>query len=205
MHMHTLLLLLFPVNVLSQNHPKTLYCWKKRCFFTIFLQHQGQNSSKHTAICRVFFGKCGENSVFCLVFLPRSLKCIVNTGVGFTCQTSSSQSKPAKTTGIYNVLTRQYAKNIDVLKQTFTFFSRCSSIQKWIMCSVFAIAHPVQTQEGVKSQKMPNWTYNRHFVCRNLCHKVLGRLSKAQKCYKFQCITKVPCISPAKKRPSPAS
>ena len=123
MHTHTLLLLLllllllFPVNVLSQNHPKTLYCWKKRCFFTIFLQHQGQNSSKHTAICSVFFVNAEKTVYFAWFFWPRSLKCIVNTGVGFTCQTSSSQSKPAKTTGIYNVLTRQYAKNIDVLKQ----------------------------------------------------------------------------------------
>ena len=122
MHLHTLLLLLlllllFPVNVLSQNHPKTLYCRKKALFFhDIFAASRTKLVQTHRYL-QCFFCKCGENSVFCLVFLPRSLKCIVNTGVGFTCQTSSSQSKPAKTIGIYNVLTRQYAKNIDVLKQ----------------------------------------------------------------------------------------
>jgi len=40
---------------------------------------------------------------------------------------SRSQSKPAKNTGIYSVLTKQHAKKHDVLKQ---FFSSCASIQR---------------------------------------------------------------------------
>ena len=36
--------------------------------------------------------------------------------------TSSSQSKPAKNSGIYSVLTRQHAKKNDVLEQFFAFF-----------------------------------------------------------------------------------
>ena len=65
-------------------------------------------------------------------------------GVFFTFSASSSQSKPAKNTGICSVLTRQHVKQKHgVLKQFFTFFSSCSSIQKTLIFgSVFATAHP---------------------------------------------------------------
>ena len=47
---------------------------------------------------------------------------MVDTGVFFTCMTSSSESKPARTTGICSVLRRQHAKKHDVLKPFFIFF-----------------------------------------------------------------------------------
>ena len=42
--------------------------------------------------------------------------------------TSGSQSKPAKNTGIYSVLTRQHAKNTMFSANFSQFFSPCSSI-----------------------------------------------------------------------------
>ena len=72
---------------------------EKTLVFRMFLQHQGRTSSK-TPLFRLCFSECVENIVFCGAFLTRGLRCIVNIGLFFTLITSSSQSKPAKNTGI---------------------------------------------------------------------------------------------------------
>ena len=59
----------------------------------------------------------------------RSLKCTVNTAVFFTCMTSSSQSKPAKNTGIH--------KKQDVFNQFCAFSARAPQSKNqsfWLRC-----------------------------------------------------------------------
>ena len=64
---------------------------------------------------------------------------------------SSSQSKPAKNTGIYSVLTRQHAKKHDVLNQFFTVFQLVLLHSKNDHSFILFLLPLIRTQEGVKS------------------------------------------------------
>ena len=102
----------------------------------------------------MFFNECVENTVFCDVFLTRRLKCIVNTSVFFTFITSSSQSKPSKNTGICSNLTRQNAKKTRCLEAIFRDFSALAPQIKNQWFFTLFLPPLIQTQKGVKSQKI---------------------------------------------------
>ena len=143
---------------------------------------------------------------FLRCFSTRGLKCIVNTSVFFTSIISSSQSKPAKNTGICTVLRRQNVKKHDVWKQFFTFFQlvllnskinhfllfchhssglkivlNCKRNAKLHLNSTFCLSHSLQQSSRAKS-----W----------------GRLSGPKNAVNF--FLDVPCILPAKKVAPPA-
>ena len=77
--------------------------------------------------------------------------------------TSSSQSKPSKNTGICSVLTRQNAKKHDVWRQFFAIFRPVPRKSK--INDFFTLFLPplIQTQEGVKSQKIARLHLNSTF------------------------------------------
>ena len=111
----------------------------------------------------MFFDERVENTVFCDVFVTRRLKCIVNTSVFFTFITSSSQSKPSKNTGICSVLTRQNAKRTRCLEAIFRDFSaRAPQVKNQWFLTLF-LPPLIQTQEGVKSQKITRLHLNSTF------------------------------------------
>ena len=120
---------------------------------------------------------------------------------------SSSQSKPAKNTGIYSVLTRQHAKKHDVLNQSFNNFSAHAPPFK--KRSFFTLLLPplIRTQEGVKSGQIAKLHLNSTFCLsqslpQSCSTKNWG--SCLPKCCKLRCFMSVPCILPAKKVPPPA-
>ena len=76
---------------------------------------------------------------------------------------SSSQSKPAKNSGIYSVLTRQHAKKKGCFGTIFRIFSaRACQVKNQ---SFFAAFLPplIRTQEGVKSPKLAKLHLNLTF------------------------------------------
>ena len=93
------------------------------------------------------------------IYSTRSSKCIVNTGVFFTCMTSSSQSKPAKNTGTCNVLTRQNAKKHRGFE---TIFHICSARAPQFKNQSFFYLFFCPLSSGLKKvlnrKKMPNCT-----------------------------------------------
>ena len=95
---------------------------EKTLVFTMCLQRQGRTSSK-TSLFSLFSSECVEHTVFGMFFQQLALNLMYRKYHGFLhfC-TSSSQSKLAKNTGNYSVLTRPHAKKQDVLKQFFTIF-----------------------------------------------------------------------------------
>ena len=126
----------------------------------------------------MFFDERVENAVFCDVFVTRRLKCIVNTSVFFTFITSSSQSKPSKNTGICSVLTRQNAKKTRCLEAIFRDFSaRAPQVKNQWSFTLF-LPQLIQTQEGVRSQKIARLHLNSTFFM----SQSLPQSSKSKKC-----------------------
>ena len=81
------------------------------------LQHQRQHSSK-TLLFTVYFS-VSVGKMFFSSFGDYRLKCIVNANAFFTCMASSSQSKPAKNTGIYLQCFDKTTCNKKHVKSTF--------------------------------------------------------------------------------------
>ena len=128
----------------------------------------------------MFFDARVEHTVFCDVFVTGRLKCIVNTSVFFTFITSSSQSKPSKNTGICSVLTRQNAKKNTMFGGNFSrFFGPCppASQKSKIFYPIFW-PPLIQTQEGVKSQKIARLHLNSTFFL----SQSLPQSSKSKNC-----------------------
>ena len=99
--------------------------------------------------------------MFCDVVPPRGFKCTANTTVFL--KISSSQSKPAKNTNIYSVLTRQHAKKNNVFKPFFTIFQLVLLHSK--KHSFFTLFLPplIRTQEGSKSGQIAKLHLNPTF------------------------------------------
>ena len=87
-----------------------------RCFCSV----KGENHPK-TSLFTLLFSERVDNTAFCDVFSTRGFN-VLQIPRFSSFFTSSSQSKPAKNAGICSVLTRQHAKQHDVLKQFFTIF-----------------------------------------------------------------------------------
>ena len=167
---------------------------EKMLVFTMFLQHQSK-----TPLFTVFFDEHVENTVFCDVFVTRRLKCIVNTSVFFTFITSSCQSKPSKNTGICSVLTRQNAQKTRCLEAIFRDFSARAPQVKNQWFFILFLPPLIQTQEGVKSQKIARRHLNSTFFLsqslpQSSKSKKWGRLTGPQSAvnYGFTCIISAP-------------
>ena len=108
-----------------------------RCFCSV----KGENRPK-TSLFTLLFSERVDNTAFCDVFSTRGFN-VLQIPRFSSFFTSSSQSKPAKNAGICSVLTRQHAKQHDVLKQFFTIFQLM--LLHWKndhFSSIFATAHP---------------------------------------------------------------
>ncbi len=94
---------------------------------------------------------CRNTVFFCDVFSTRGSKCI---GVCLIFTTCSSQSKPARNTGICSVLTRQHVKRHDVCEAIVRIFSSpAPQLKKQSLLALF-LPPRIPTQQGVKSQNI---------------------------------------------------
>jgi len=125
-----LLLLLLPVKYFMPKTSKNLvfsgifvHVEEKTLVFMMCLQ-------KHAIYGVLWIVNAQKTMLFAMfVTSTRSLKCTVNTAVFFTCMTSSSQSKPAKNTGIH--------KKQDVFNQFCAFSARAPQSKNqsfWLRC-----------------------------------------------------------------------
>ena len=128
----------------------------------LFLQRQGRTSSKNIAIYTVFKRTLPKHRV---------LRCFFNKGLkmhrkyhGFLhVITSSSQSKPAKNSGIYSVLTRQHAKKTRCFETIFYNFSAHAPPFKKRSFFTLLLAPLIRTQGGAKSGQIAKLHLNSSF------------------------------------------
>ena len=134
--------------------------------------------------------------------MTRRLICIVNTSVFFTFVTSSSQSKPSKNTGIYSVLTRQNAQKTRCLEAIFRDFSaRAPQVKNQRFFTLF-LPPLIQSQDGVKSQKIARLHLNStFFMSQSLPQSsksiICPSLSGPQNAVNYGVFILVPCVLPA--------
>ena len=175
--MMLMMLLLFQVKYFRPNTSKNtvrgmfMPLEEKHWFLRCFCSVKGENRPK-TSLFTLFFSERVENTVFCDVFQQGALNVPRHGFLHFF--TFSSQSKPAKNTGIYKVLTRQHAKIHDVL-----ILSSCGSF--------FTLLLPplIRTQEGVTSGQIAKLHLNSTFclsqsLLQSCNTKNWGRLSGPQ-------------------------
>ena len=110
--------------------------------------------------------------------------------------TSSSQSKPAKNTGIYKCFDKTTCKKTRCFETIVHNFSAHAPPFK--IRSFFTLLLPplIRTQEGVKSGQIAKLHLNSTFWSYNFA--ALGEAAWAPKCCSLRCFMNVPCIVPAK-------
>ena len=165
--MMLMMLLLFQVKYFRPNTSKNTVSGmfmpleEKHWFLGCFCSVKGENRPK-TSLFTLFFSERVENTVFCDVFQQGALN--VPQMLRFSSFfTFSSQSKPAKNTGIYKVLTRQHAKKTRCLETIFHNFS--AHVPPFKKRSFFTLLLPplIRTQEGVTPGQIAKMHLNSTF------------------------------------------